>query len=66
MRIVLRAKLVMLKPNNGIIKSKFDVESNVPSLGEYVIANLHRERGDLIEGRFYEVSFIPLFPTLKG
>jgi len=67
MRILYKARCRIVTANNGIIKSQFDIEGlpEQQSIGEYMLQNLLVDRGQLFDGRFYEVTLNPLFSVLK-
>jgi len=56
MPILLKAKCQIIKPTFRIVKSQFDIDPEHGLYGEYVVVNLMRERGDLIDGKRYEIS----------
>jgi hypothetical protein len=64
MRIIYKARCRIVKANNGIIKSQFDIEGlpDQQSIGEYMLQNLLVDRGPIFDNRFYEVTLNPLFP----
>lgn len=64
MRILYKARCRIVTANNGIIKSQFDIEGlpDQQILGEYMFQNLLKDRGELFDGRFYQVTLDPLFP----
>ena len=52
--------------NNGIAKTLIQVhpQHGGLSLGEYIASNLHRDRGELIPGETYHVTFRRAEPRL--
>jgi len=56
MPILLKARCQIIKPTFRIVKSQFDIDPEHGLYGEYVVVNLMRERGDLIDGKRYEIS----------
>ena len=56
MPILLKARCQIIKPTFRIVKSQFDIDPEHGLYGEYVVVNLMRERGGLIDGKRYEIS----------
>jgi len=56
MPILLKARCQIIRPTFRIVKSQFDIDPEHGLYGEYVVVNLMRERGDLIDGKRYEIS----------
>lgn len=59
--IPFKATCRIIQPNFRIVKSQFDLDPEFGLFGEYVVMNLMRERGDLQDGRRYQISICPLF-----
>jgi hypothetical protein len=67
MPIVLKAECHILRPNDRIVRSQFDVEPASEAFGEYVLMNIAHERGLLQDGRIYRITIKPFFPHIvKG
>jgi len=54
-----------LHPSHRIERAHFDVEPASEPLGEYVLMNLVRERGLLLDGKMYRITIDPFFPHTK-
>jgi len=65
MPIILRARCHVLHPSHRIERAHFDVEPASEPLGEYVLMNLVRERGLLLDGKMYRITIDPFFPHTK-
>ena len=63
MPIIIKARCEIIQPTFRIIKSKFDIDPEFGMFGEYVMVNLMRERGELIDGKRYQISICPLFKS---
>lgn len=63
MPILLKAKCQIIHPTFRIVKAQFDIPPEFGMFGEYVVLNLMRERGELIDGKRYQISICPLFKT---
>lgn len=62
MPILFKAKCQVIKPTFRIMKYQFDLDPEFGLFGEYVVMNLMRERGILLDGRVYWISAEPAFP----
>lgn len=65
MPIVFKAKCQVIQPKFRIVKYQFDLDPEFGLFGEYVVANLMRERGEMVDGQRYQISFCPLFKSGK-
>ena len=61
MPMLFKATCRIVQPNFRIVKSQFDLDPEYGLFGEYVVMNLMRERGDLTDGKRYQISVCPLF-----
>jgi hypothetical protein len=57
MSVVLQARCRIFDPKYRIIRAQFDVDKRKDQFTEYVVTNLLRERGELLDARFYEITF---------
>ncbi len=65
--MILRARCRIVQAKYWVVQTQFDVEPAHEWVGEYVLFNLMRERGDLIDGARYQIEIKPLLPRLvKG
>jgi hypothetical protein len=60
--LLVKARCRIFEPNYRIIRSQFDVEPAKDYFPEYVVMNLMRERGVLLDGKLYWISAEPAFP----
>jgi hypothetical protein len=63
--ILFKAKCQVIRPTFRIMKYQFDVDPEFGMFGEYVVVNLMRERGEMVDGQRYQISFCPLFKSGK-
>lgn len=56
------ARCTWAQPNNGIIKALFEPSSGGSAENEYVLVNLHKDRGCPEVGKIYWLDFQPAFP----
>jgi hypothetical protein len=61
MPMLFKATCRIVQPNFRIVKSQFDIDPEYGMFGEYVVMNLMRERGELNDGKRYQISVCPLF-----
>jgi len=61
MPIMFKAKCQIIKPSFRIMKYQFDLDPEFGLFGEYVVANLMRERGQLVHHERYQISISPIF-----
>lgn len=63
MPLLFKATCRIIQPNFRVVQSQFDLEPEYGLFGEYVVMNLMRERGELIDGRVYQISICPSFKS---
>jgi hypothetical protein len=62
MPVVLKARCHILKTDSRIVQSQFDIQPSHEPFGEYVLMNLVRERGLLLDGMIYRITIRPFYP----